>query len=283
MGRATPTHGNRRNHRCGDLHFGFAESGAAVVRTKCSCPSLVSSGFFVPVAIRRGFFCCPSGLCRVSARGCPIGKSYGRSPSGCTSFSGSIGVSWADSSARRGRRSWKYFGSYSACDDVLPCCLSQHSVVSCVSSRHLDSSMTLGREAGRSDPVDWCDHAVKFVILARVFRAGLGGDDRQRLAYRNDFRTWRLEPTVRGRARNTLSNSVINLVCRSDENPKSMVKSTLNPSRGYHDSMIVISARESNRKDENSRKKVQNIVTVSTVDSQSPHIPGVRRRRKNLP
>ena len=142
--------------------------------------------------------------------------------------------------------------------------MSQHSVVSCASSRHLDSARTLGREAGRSDPVGWCDHAVKFVILARVFRAGLGGDDRQRLARRNDFRTWRLEPTTRGRARNTLSNGVINLARRSDEIPKSMVISTLNPSRGYQDSIIVISARESNREDENSRKKLQNVVTVST-------------------
>ena len=165
----------------------------------------------------------------------------------------------------------------------MPCCLSQHSVVSCASSRHLDSARTLGREAGRSDPVGWYDHAVKFVILARVFRAGLGGDDRQRLARRNDFRTWRLEPTTRGRARNTLSNGVINLARQSDEIPKSMVLSTLNPRRGYLDSMIVISARESNRKDENSRKKVQNIVTVSTVDSQEDHILGVRRRQKRLP
>ena len=131
----------------------------------------------------------------------------------------------------------------------------------------MDSARTLGREAGRSDPVGGCDHAVKFVILARVFRAGLGGDDRQRLVRRNDFRTWRLEPTTRGRARNTLSNGVINLVRRSDEIPKSMVLSTLNPSRGSRDSMIVISARESNREDENSHKKVQNVVTVSTVDS----------------
>ena len=105
----------------------------------------------------------------------------------------------------------------------------------------------------------------------------------QRLARRNDFRTWRLEPTTRGRARNTLSNGVINLARRSDEIPKSMVLSTLNRSRGSHDSMIVISARESNRKDEISRKKVQNVVTVSTVDSQEYHIPGVRRRQKRLP
>ena len=62
-----------------------------------------------------------------------------------------------------------------------------------------------------------------------------------------------------------MSNGVINLARRSDEIPKSMVISTLNPSRGYHDSMIVISARESNREDENSRKKYQNIVTDSTV------------------
>ena len=33
---------------------------------------------------------------------------------------------------------------------------------------------------------------------------------------------------------------------------------------GYQDSIIVISARESNREDENSRKKVQNVVTDST-------------------
>jgi len=43
----------------------------------------------------------------------------------------------------------------------------------------------------------------------------------------------------------------------------------LNPSRGYHDSMIVISARESNRKDENSRKKVQNIVTDSMAQQKA--------------
>ena len=58
---------------------------------------------------------------------------------------------------------------------------------------------------------------------------------------------------------------MINLARQSDEIPKSMVISTLNPSRGYQDSMIVISARESNREDENSRKKVQNIETDSTV------------------
>jgi len=93
--------------------------------------------------------------------------------------------------------------------------------------------------------------------MASVFRAGLGGDDPQRLARRNDFRTWRLEPITRGRARNTLSNGMINLARRSDEIPKSMVLSTLNPSHGYHDSMIVISVRKSNREDENARKKGQ--------------------------
>jgi len=73
--------------------IGFA--GVLVVRTRCSCPSPVSNGVFVPVAIRRGRFCCPSGLRRVSASWCPIGKSYGRSPSGCAIFfpvrSGSLG------------------------------------------------------------------------------------------------------------------------------------------------------------------------------------------------
>ena len=62
-----------------------------------------------------------------------------------------------------------------------------------------------------------------------------------------------------------------------------MVISMLNRSRGYQDSINVISARESNREDENSRKKVQNIVTDSTVDSQPPHLLGVRRRQKTLP
>jgi len=89
------------------------ESGAPGVRTRCSCPSLVSSGAFVPVAIRRGRFCWPSELRRVSASGFLIGKSYGRSRSGCEFFSGSIGVSWVGSTAQRGRRSWMYIGSYS--------------------------------------------------------------------------------------------------------------------------------------------------------------------------
>ena len=35
-----------------------------------------------------------------------------------------------------------------------PCCLSQHSVVSCASSRHLDSARTLGREVA---PHSWLE------------------------------------------------------------------------------------------------------------------------------
>ena len=147
----------------------------------------------------------------------------------------------------------------------------------------MDSARTLGRETGWSDRVVWYDHAVKFVILARVFRARLGGNDRQRHARRNDFRTWRLEPTSHGRARNTLSNGVVNLARRSNGIPKSMVTSMSNPGRGYQDSIIVVSARGSNREDENSRKKVHNVVTVNTVDSKEYHIPGIRRRRKRRP
>ena len=64
-------------------------------------------------------------------------------------------------------------------------------------------------------------------------------------------------------------NRCVDFASRSEEIPKSMVISTLNPSRGYHDLIIVISARESNRKDENSRKKVQNVVTDSTVENVS--------------
>ena len=60
-------------------------------------------------------------------------------------------------------------------------------------------------------------------------------------------------------------NGVIDLGDRSDEIPKSMVLSTLNPSRGCQDSIIEIPARESNREDANSRKKIQNILTDSAA------------------
>jgi hypothetical protein len=62
----------RKFLRCGDLHFGFA-------RVRCTgCPhemfvhSLVSSGAFVPVAVRRGRFCWRSGLRPLDAAVCSI-------------------------------------------------------------------------------------------------------------------------------------------------------------------------------------------------------------------
>ena len=61
---------------------------------------------------------------------------------------------------------------------------------------------------------------------------------------------------------------VFDITGRSDEFTKAMVISALNARRGSHHSIITTAAPGSKRKGENSREKVQNVVTDSTADFQ---------------
>jgi hypothetical protein len=97
--------------------------------------------------------------------------------------------------------------------------------------------------------------------------------------YCDDFGVRRVQPAACGGARNATSSCLSNVASRTDEIPQAMVVSVSNARRGIHGSIITTTMRCANlnnpskksvalftRGGDNPRRKMQNVVALSTAD-----------------
>ena len=110
----------------------------------------------------------------------------------------------------------------------------------------------------RNEPGDTSAQRQQFLLKTEdIHVGGVDGDD---------LGPGGIEPPVSCGARDASTDCMLDTAGRLDEFTKAMVISALIASRGSHHLMITTAAQESKPKDENSFRKVQNVVTDCTAE-----------------